>query len=159
MAQSLLRTGPQSLLKLAYDLPNGPERTIGYCTGLTFSVTQGQKMIFGVDSPFPLEIAQAAGPADVRGTVTLFMPKGSNPVTAGLVPPLSGSVPDADIADMARMSTSKYQHWRIYDRVSSELSFACNYCKVSNWTVVIQAKQVVTVQLSFEGLFMEYGLS
>lgn len=160
MAISNLRTGPNLLVKIAYDLPNGPERTLGYAQALNFTVINGQKEIFTVDSPFPGEIAQAAGPSYVRGSFTLFMPKGSNPISAGLIAPTSGPLPDtSDPADMPRMSTSKYMHIRIYDRFTQELSFAVNFVKVSQWTTSIAAKQVVQVQLQFSGMFVEIGLS
>lgn len=156
MAQSQLRTGPSMLLKCAYESGAGLERTIGYASGISFTVTQGQKATFVVDTPFAAEIGQGGAPSFIRGTVTLYMPKGSNPVKAGLVPPTSGfNGPN----DFPRQSTSKYLHWRFIDRFTHELSWAINYCKVGSWTVVMQAKNHVVVTLNFEGIFMEYGNS
>jgi len=152
--QSMLRTGPNMFLKVAYE--GTPEKLIGYAQSLAWSQSQGQKPIFTVDSPFAQEIAQGAGPSSIRGQVTLYMPKGSDPVRAGLVPPTT------DIKKKngePLHTTSKYLHWRFYDRYTQEISFALNNVKVSNWSATIVAKQVVKVTLTFEGIFFESGIS
>lgn len=156
MAQSQLRTGPNMKLAISYEAGAGEERTIGYASGFTFTVAQGQKATFVVDSPFAAEISQGGAPSFIKGTVTLYMPKGSNPVKAGLVPPTNGF---NGPSDFPRMATSKYLHWRFYDRFTHELSWAINFCKVGTWTVVAQAKSHVIVTLNFEGMFIEQGNS
>jgi hypothetical protein len=151
MVQSVLRTAPNLVLKASYENSDVGEKIIGYANNLQWTVVQGQKAIFGVDSPFPQEIAQAAGPSYITGTLTLYMPKGSDPVRASLVPPAGFK------DDFPRQASSKYLHWRLYDRFSAELVLALNYCKVSQWSVSVTAKQLVMVQLSFEGFMMDYG--
>jgi len=156
MAQSLLRTGPNMVLKVSYDNANTPEKIIGYAQNISFSANQGQKIIYTVDSPFPQEIAQGASGTSVRGSVTLFMPKGSDPVRAGLVPPTT------DIGasnDRPLHVTSKYLHWKFYDRYTQELAFAINLVKVDKWSANIGARSTVRVNLTFEGIFYEPGVS
>lgn len=153
MAQSTLRTGPNLVLKVSY--ADSPEKTVGYAQSINFSVSQGQKAIYTVDSPFIQELAQGAAPSMVSGSVTLFMPKGSDPVRAGLAVPTV----DFNATDDPLMVTSRYLNWRFYDRYTSELAFAVNFVKVSNWSTSISAKAVVQVNLNFEGLFYETGIS
>lgn len=153
--QSMLRTAPNMFFKVSYD-SGTPEKLIGYASGLTWSQSQGQKPIFTVDSPFPQELAQGAAPTMIRGTVTLYMPKGSDPVRAGLVPPTT-DISKKD--DVPLHVASTYLNWRFYDRYTQELAFAINSVKVSAWTANITAKQVVRVNLQFEGIFYEFGTS
>ena len=153
MAQSNLRTGPNLVLKVSY--ADNPEKTIGYAQGISFQVSQGQKAIYTVDSPFIQELAQGAGPSMVSGSATLFMPKGSDPVKAGLAVPAV----DFNASDVPLLVTSRYLNWRFYDRYTSELAFAVNFVKISNWSTTISAKTVVQVQLNFEGLFYETGIA
>jgi len=156
MAKSYLRTGPNMYLKVAYNKADSPEKMIGYATNLSFSQSLGQKSIFTVDSPFIQEIAQGAAPSFIRGTVTLYMLKGSDPIRAGLVSPATDIIKKDDIPLNV---TSKDLNWRFYDRFTRELAYAINNVKVSNWSSTIGARSVVTVQLSFEGIFFESGVS
>lgn len=162
MAQSYLRTGPNLLLKVSYEKSDITEKIIGYAQNLSFSQALGQKPIFTVDSPFIQELAQAAAPTSIRGTVTLFMPKGSDPVRAGLVTPatdIAGSFGNGEKDDLPLHSVSRSLNWRFYDRYTQELAFAINKVKVSQWSATITAKQVVRVSLQFEGTFFESGVS
>lgn len=81
---SRIITGPSLLIKIKAE--GGFETMVGYATDLQINVTQGQKEIFGVDSPFPFEIAQGAAPSMVRGSMAIFILKGTNLETIGLVP-------------------------------------------------------------------------
>jgi len=155
MAQSQLRTGPNLVLKVSYENSDTPEKIVGYANNLTFSVIQGQKAIYTVDSPFIQELAQGAAPSMVRGTVSLYMPKGSDPIRAGLVPPTFNIETKNDLPLHV---TSKTLNWRFFDRFTSELAFSINYVKVGVWTVSVTAKQHVRVNLSFEGMLYEEGV-
>jgi hypothetical protein len=154
MAKSILRTGPSLSLRVSYT--GGDEKTIGYAESINFSVSQGQKKIYTVDTPFAQEISQGAGASGVTGSVVLYMPKGSDPVRAGLVP---SAVDFGLSADQPLLVTSKYFNWRFYDRLSGELAFAINFVKVSNWSAVVTAKSVVKVNMTFDGIFYEPGTS
>lgn len=81
--KSIIRTGAKLLLKI--DDGSG-ERPIGFCTSISYGVSQGTKTILTVDSPFPVEIASAAGASQVRGTMTIFLLQNMTPESAGLVP-------------------------------------------------------------------------
>lgn len=140
------------LLKIFYPADN-TEKQIGFCSDLQYSVSQGQKAIFTVDSTFPAEIAQAAGPSIVRGTMTLYLPKGSSPEAAGLVPFRTDALGEINHA------ASKYMHIRLYDRLTSSLLYSLDFTKVSNYTVSVRTRAVVIVQLSFESIYCTPGNS
>jgi hypothetical protein len=55
------------------------------------------------------------------------------------------------------MAASKYINFRIYDRLSSALILSVDYAKVSQYSVKVSARQVVTVDLQFTGQFMTPG--
>ena len=150
--KSAIQTGPNLLVKITYSGAD-VERTIGYATDLQYSVTQGQKMIFVVDSPFPAEIAQAAGPSHVRGSISIFLPKGHTPESLGLVPYR------VDEKGFAHQAKSGYFHMRIVDRQSTGTLLSLDYCKVASYSVSISSRSVVKVNLSFEGFFATTGNS
>lgn len=147
----MLHAAPTLTLKVSYPDNTTPEKTIGYASSLTYTVFQGQKEVFVVDSPFPAEISQASGPSLVRGSVTLYMPKGSTPEYAGLVPFRTTS--DGKIAHAA----TKYLNWRLYDRLTGGLVLSLDYVKVSQYTVTVGARTVVTVRLEFAGMYSTPG--
>jgi len=147
--KSLLHTGPSLQLKIAK--PGDTEKTVGYATGLQFSVIQGQRPHFVVDSPFPAQIHQAAAPSMVRGQLTIFLPKGMTPESAGLVPYRQ------DQQGNIFQGNSQFINFRIYDRATTQLVFSADYCKVSDYTVSIRSRQTVMVTLNFEGMFLSPG--
>ena len=144
--KSLIQTGASLLLKVHYPL-TGEEKIIGYCRGLNYSVTQGQKIIHTVDTPFPVEIAQAAAPSMVRGNLVCYLPKGSTPESMGLVPYRN---------DM-NMAGSKYINIRIYDRLSQTLVMSCDYCKIGGYSVSVMARGIAEISLTFEGFMLTPG--
>jgi hypothetical protein len=148
--QSAVHTGPSLTLKVFYPADQ-TEKVIGFASDFQYSVSQGQKAIFAVDSPFPVEIAQAAAPSLVRGSMTIYLPKGSTPEAAGLVPFRTDS--QGEIAHAA----SKYLHFRIYDRQTTGLLYSIDYAKVSSYSVSIRNRSVVMVQLQFEAMYCTPG--
>jgi hypothetical protein len=149
--KSLLHTGASLLLRVRYD--NGDSKIVGFARNFSYSVSGGQKSTFVVDSPFPAEIAQSASPSQVRGTITVYLPKGSTPESAGLVPYRT----DANGLNLA--AGSRYMAFEVYDRLTSGLVAACEYCKVSNYSVSIAARGVVQVTLTFDGILLNPGNS
>lgn len=147
--QSVLHTGPSLKFKVAYD--DGTEKTIGYASGLQYTVQNGQKPLFVVDSVFPADIAQGASPSMVTGTVMLYLPKGMTPESAGMVP--YRQTPQGDMY----MPLSRFMHFRLYDRVGSRLIFSADFCKVSSYSVRVQTKGWAMVSLQFEGIFLTPG--
>jgi hypothetical protein len=143
-------SGPQLLLKVFY--PNdGKEKTIGFASNLAYTVTQGQKPIFTVDSTFPSEIAQSASPSMVHGSLSIFLPKGTTPESAGLIPYRT------DAQGQNNMAASKYLNIRIYDRLTSAMIFSLDFCKFGQYTMNIGARQIVRVDMVFEGYFVTPG--
>lgn len=152
--QSLVHTGPSLVVKISYE-SDSRERVVGYASSLSFRVTQGQKPIFVVDSPFPVEIGQALGQSMVRGGLTIFLPKGQTLESLGLVPYRLRNRETT----FAMAAMSRYFHLRVYDRLTSELVFSADYCKVSDYQVTVGARQLVRGELSFEGLYLTPGNS
>lgn len=148
----MLHTGPSLVVKIAYE-DDSRERVIGYASGLTFRVTQGQKEIFTVDSPFPQEIGQGMGASMVRGTMALFLPKGKTLESLGLVP---YRLRNKDTTN-AMMALSRYFNLRIYDRLTSELVMSADFVKVGDYTIAIQARNVVRCDLNFSGVYLTPG--
>ena len=149
--RSLLHTGASLLLKVAYE--DGTEKSIGFARNLTYSVSNGQKSTYVVDQATPAEIAQGAAPSFVKGSLTVYLPKGTTPESLGLVPYRVDENGD-NIAVLSR-----YLHLRIYDRLTLNQVFSCEFCKFGNYTVGIQARGVVEVNLQFDGQLGTPGLT
>jgi hypothetical protein len=149
--KSLLHTGASLLLKVGYE--DGTNKTIGYARNLSYTVTNGQKMTYVVDSPVAAEIAQGAGPMMVKGSLTVFLPKGNTPESLGLV---SYRV-DADGSYLSILS--KYISFQVFDRATLNVIMALEYCKVSNYTVTVQARGIAEVNLQFDGQLATPGLT
>jgi hypothetical protein len=151
MTVSLLHTGASLLLKIQYE--TGQNKTIGYARNLSYTVTQGSKMTFVVDSPIAAEIAQGATPQMVKGSITTYLPKGSTPETLGLVPFRIAN-------DGTYISAlSKYMSFQVYDRKTLNIVMALEFCKVSSYTVTAAARGVVEVNLQFDGILATPGLT
>lgn len=152
MATPLIRTAPTLKLKVFYKGRDVPEKTVGYAANFQFTVSQGQKPIYTVDTPYAAELAQGAAPQLIQGSLTLYMVKGMDPVRVGLVPPPNSNINNAPVHAFSEMLD-----WRIYDRFSGELAWAINDVKVSQWSVSTQAKSIVTAQLTFQGIYYSSG--
>lgn len=148
--KSLLQTGASLLLKVQY-ANGGKEKTIGFAQNLTFTVSQGQKMTYVVDTPFPAEIPQGATPSFVRGSLTTYLPKGTTPESVGLVPYRVNEEGDP------YMTNSGYLNFRIYDRLSNAMVLSCDFCKVNSYTVNIMSRGIVAVTFSFDGILLTPG--
>lgn len=149
--RSMIHTGASLYLKVKYE--DGDSKVIGFATNFSYTVTNGQKSTFVVDSPVPAEIAQSAGPAQVRGNLTIFLPKGTTPESAGLIPYRT------DEAGNNLAATSRYLSFEIYDRSTNNLVFSCDYCKVGTYSVSIVARGIVMVALTFDGIRVTPGLT
>lgn len=147
--KSQLHTGPSLLLKIAAS--GQSERTIGYASGLQFSVSNGQKPLMVVDSPFPFQIMQAAGASMVRGQLNIYLPKGMTPETAGLIPYRQ------DSQGNIFAGASQYLSVRLYDRATTQLVFSCDFVKFGDYTVSVRTRSTVQVVMNFEGMFLNPG--
>jgi hypothetical protein len=160
--QSVIRTGARLQLKV-YD--GNEERLIGYCTAINYTVSSGQKSIYVVDSPFPAEIAQGAGPSQVRGSMTIYMLQNTTPEILGLVPfRTSGTAASGDLSpspgdstNMFNMAYSKSIFLRLYDRNSGTLFTSLDYLKVGSYSVAVTAKGIVKADLAFEARYATPG--
>jgi len=146
---SRIITGPSLIVKVKPE--DGFEQTIGYATDLQLNVSQGQKEIFAVDSPFPFEIAQGASPSLVRGTIAVYILKGMNLETIGLVPYRNND------AGEIISTNSKYIDINIYDRASRTLVYGIKNCKVSSYTISVSTRNVLRCSLTFSGILLEPG--
>jgi hypothetical protein len=146
---SLLHTGTTLLLKIEYT--NGAEKVIGFAKSLSYTVSQGQKTTYGVDSPFPVEIAQGAAPSSVRGSLVTYLPKGSSPESMGLVPYRH------DVQGSPINAGSRYMALKVYDRATGKIVFICEFCKVGSYSVNVMARGVVECAFQFEGMFVTPG--
>lgn len=142
-------TGPSLLIKIRPE--DGFEETIGFASDLQISVLQGQKEIYAVDSPFPFEVAQSAGPSLVKGTLVLYLLKGTTLENLGLVSNRHNSVKEPIAA------TSKYIDLNIYDRTSAELIYGIKDCKVGSYTISVTTRNVLRCSLTFSGILLEPG--
>lgn len=147
---SILATGAGYQVKMAIDGSN-EERTVGFATKLNYSVMNGQKMIFTVDSPFPQEIANGAAQSYVRGTMNLFMPRGMT-LEALNVTPHRHDEQGAPVGPF-----TKYFSIRVYDRLSRGLVLSLDFCKISQYTVDVTTRAVVQATVSFEGILASPG--
>ena len=151
---SVAQTAPNLVVKMITE--GGEERTLGFCRSFRVDSQTGQKPIFTVDSTFPAEIAQAAGPQSVSGSMSVYALKGTDPVRLGLIPPAyDPNSPQSFPLNAA----SRYSHFRVYDRTTQQLCFSIDYAKVSSFSMSVESKGVVQIQLSFTGMFFGYGQS
>lgn len=155
MSISMIQTGASLVLKIANE-KGGLEQTIGFCDMLSVSVATGQKEIFTVDSPFPQEIAQAAAPILVTGSMRFYLLKGSDPIRAGIM--THSTDPQSDNRYPIN-AASRYSHYRLYDRATQQLVYSLDFCKVKSFDMGVSAKQMVRYNVAFSGMFFSYGQS
>ena len=157
-------------------LQNGPElrlfineRLIGYATGLRYTVTQGQKPIYGVDSPVPQEIAQGAGPSILDGSITVYRPKDSSPEKSAIMTPrtsrlgisedgkLGGFLPNGKEAPGSfALGSGRYSTIRIEDRLTGKTIMQAYYVMFGSQSWTIGERQVVQGVLTFQGIVTEH---
>ena len=153
---SVLATGGGWMIKIATSGGSGgasQERQIGFATKLDWTVNNGQKMIYVVDSPFPAEIAQGADRSYVSGTMTIYMPRVLTIESANLSPFRH------DAQGQPVGPFTNYSSIRIYDRQSRGLILSLDYCKFSKYSVSAAARQVVMANIQFEGILASPGQS
>lgn len=147
MAKSAIQVAPNLMVKI---LPHeGSEKIIGFVQSLSFGVSQGQKPIFSVDNPFPETIDQAAAPTLVTGSMSLYLPKGVTLESAGLVAPRKFT------SGNTSMGQSRFFDMSVYDRLQNQLLYKIIQCKISNYSIVIQARSVVMVSVTFQAIHLE----
>lgn len=116
---------------------------IGFATGLTFTRSTSSKFIYGIDSPYAVEIAKTA--YSVQGTLT------------GLRIRDSGGLDGVGIMDESNASAyfnSKYCVMEIVDRATNKNMFTIQKVIFDQDSWSIQAKQLVSFSANFKGIFV-----
>lgn len=129
-------------------MPSGNEIPLGFVINLNLEVSQGQRVIFGVDSPFPVQIAQAAQPSIVRGVMNIVLLKSTTPESLNLIAGRNNAVGDPINIG------SHYIHFRIFDRASRKPIYTIFQAKIGGFNLNIPAQSVVTCQLAFDAAYL-----
>jgi hypothetical protein len=111
-------------------------------------------MIFTVDSPIPAEIASAAAPSFIQGSMTLYLPKGTTLENSGLVPRMI-SPTGTDIAGTYTKTASVM----VYNRESNELVIGVQGFKVGVYSFNMSVRSHVMISLQFAGTHIKEGIS
>jgi hypothetical protein len=145
-----LTAGASLIVKMVVD-GEGKETTLGFASRLQYSVQNGQKLIFTVDSPFPEEIAQGASQSFVRGSMTLYLLRGQT-LEAMDMAHFRHSPSGESLGPM-----SKYFNLRVYDRHTNGKVLSLDFCKFSGYTIDMAARSIVTANVTFEGMYASPG--
>ena len=129
-------------------------KVAGYATGLNYRILQGQKLIFGVDSPFPQEIAQGAGPSYAEGSIQVFRTKDGSPEIWGMMTPRTsedGVFESGSIASTA-LGSGKYLVLELRERATDKIVLKMTHVMFGSQEWSVTAKQVMTGSVSFQGI-------
>jgi hypothetical protein len=126
----------------------------GYATGFSYRVTQGQKMTFGVDSPFPQEIAQGAAPSFVEGQFTVLRPQGGSPEAWGFMTPRSSvdGLTETGDPQSTALGSAKYSTIEITNRESDELIIKITHVMFDRQDWQVSARGLMQGSVSFQGV-------
>jgi len=141
----------------------------GYANDFRYSVVQGQKAFYGVDSPFPQEIAQGAAPSLVEGTMTVFRPKNGSPEAWGFMTPRAskyGSEEDLvtggfkangmENPGSTALGSGKYSIIRLEDRKTSKVVANIYFVMFSAQSWSVGARGIMMGTLSFQGMTVDH---
>ena len=112
---------------------------------ISFNVDYGEQEIWGIDSPWPQEIATTK--CSVSGTIQGLRLRNSGGIQA-----INGRSLIQDVA------ASPYVSIRVCDRVSKEDIIFIPKCKISNESHSVAAKGIYKVNFSFKGLIPLFAL-
>ena len=159
---STIRASANVLLKIVPE--DGEEKTIGFVTSVSLSTGGTQRVIHGVDSVYPQEIAYGAAPSQIGLSMSLVMPKGQTLESLGLVPYRTGGGAGSQDTGNSAFGTDtvyigggRYVHVRLYDRITGELFYGVDYCKVNSFTISAQSKSVIRADIQYTGFFLIPG--
>jgi hypothetical protein len=160
---STIRASANILLKVVPE--DGAEKIIGFVTSVALSMGGTQRVIHGVDSVYPQEIAYGAGPSQVGLSMSLVMPKGQTLESLGLVPYRTGggnspldTGNSAAGANTVYGAGGRYIHLRLYDRITGELFYGVDFCKVNSFSITAQSKSIIRADLQYTGMFLIPGV-
>lgn len=133
---------------LSVSTPDGSlEEIFGWVVDFNVMVSQGQKPIYVVDTPFPIQIAQAASPTGVNGRMTTFFLRHWTLESRGFLPNRQNFVGEPI------HYFSKFLNFKIIDRATRKTIYVFEYCKVSDFTIVFSTRNTVKCILNFTGIF------
>jgi len=145
------------------------EKLVGYATGFRYMVTQGQKPIYGVDSPVPQEIAQGANPSIVEGSLTVFRPKNFSPERAGYMSPRTsrlGISEDGKLGSFApngkenpgsfALGSARYSTIRLEDRATGKTVMTAYYVMFGSQSWSVGERQVMQGSITFQAIIMDH---
>lgn len=150
LGRSPLQTSPSMVLRV-----NG--KNIGFVSDLNYSITQGQKAIIGVDSPFPQEIAQGAGVSICQGSMQLFKLKGVSTESAGLVGYRNKNKDMQTNMSETTLGSARYSIVELVDRENHTLVLKVTNCMFASQSWRIPAKGLMVGSISFQGVFAQHN--
>ena len=126
---------------------------VGYATGLSYRISQGQKPIFGVDSPLPQELSQGAAPSMIEGSIIVVRPKGGSPENWQLMTPRTGdgTQETGDVTQTA-LGSAQYSMIEVFDRQTDQLIIRISYVMFSQQDWQVGAGGLMQGSLSFQGI-------
>lgn len=135
--QQILQTGAGVKL-----LINGS--VVGFATGINFSRSQGIKVTYEIDNPFPVELAPTT--YLVQGALTGLRLRDSGGLDGGKI---------MDISTPQKFFLQKYVSIEIVDRVSGKTLFTIQKAMFDQDSWTIAARQMIGFNATFKGVFVE----
>ena len=132
----------------------------GYATGFQYRSTQGQKPIFGVDSPLAQEIAQGAAPSIVEGSMMVFRPLGASPEKWGLMTPRTiDDTGKQETGDNIRtaLGSGRYSVVEIIHRKTGDLILRIFHVMFDSQSWSVAARGIMQGTVSFQGMTVLHG--
>lgn len=121
---------------------------IGFATGINYTRSQNNKVIYEVDSPFPAEIMPTR--YICSGTLTGFRLRNSGGVDGqGIL----------DLSNVQNYFTQKYVTLEIIDRLTNLPIFFVNRCLFDNDSWRVDAKSLLTFSVNFTGIWASNEIS
>lgn len=115
---------------------------VGFATGITYSRSQGTKVIYEIDSPFPVEIMPTR--YGISGQLTGFRLRGSGGVDGqGIL----------DLSNVQNYFAQKYVTFEVVDRKTNLPIFFVNRALFDNDSWRVDAKSIMSFTVSFVGFW------
>lgn len=136
-----IQTGAGVLIKIN-------KAVVGFATGITYNRSQGNKVIYEVDNPFPVEIMPTR--YAIGGTLTGFRLRNSGGVDGqGIL----------DLSNVQNYFAQKYVTFEVVDRLTNLPIFFVNRALFDNDSWRVDAKSVMAFTVNFTGFWASNELS
>ena len=135
-------------------------KLVGFASALDYSIAQGGKAIFTVDSPFPQELAQGAAPSFIQGTMTVYRIYEESPESQGLIAPRTVNSAGQETSNPFETSlgAAKYSTLELKDRTTENTILKAEYVMFNNQQWSIQPRGLVQGSLSFTGILGSHSI-